>query len=175
MSDEETTGATAGVTKNTTIDGNKYDFTFWPSYLNNPDVEGAVSAFPLNAAGSSFDETTGTTSASLAFRPYFTGNVTAVEGTPAPRRIIIVGDNNTSLQPDIDEHHSGFTDGGLIISVDKHDIVVESTRRDNATVRITMTTGVDVSTFTIEPGQIIRTQVNMTGVYIVNRNKVIVK
>jgi hypothetical protein len=108
-----------------------------------------------------------------AFRPYFTGTYNP-SSNPAPRRIIFSGADD-KLQKDLEERHSGDDDGGLIFSVDKRDIVVESTRRDNATVRITTTSGVVVSTFTIEPGQIVRTTVNMTGVYMGNRTKLIVK
>ena len=222
----------AGISKDVTIDNKKYDFTFWPSYLNeeladdgnyalnndgnaytkldNTAVtynttgatyanEEAFNAAVTAAGGQLYSDADGTVPAESwtegttyykrtsvkttkndvnnvtpllsAFRPYFTGSVT----NSAPRRIIIVGDNNTSLQPDIDEHHSGYIDGGLIISVDKRNIVVESTLNENAKVRITTTTGLDVATFSIEPGQIVRTPVNMTGVYIVNRHKLLVK
>ena len=105
-----------------------------------------------------------------AFRPYFTKSA----GAGAPRRIIFAGADD-KLQEDLTERHSGDDDGGLYISVDKRDIVVESTRRDNATVRIVTASGVRVATFTIEPGQIIRTTVPMTGVYMVNRSKLMVK
>ena len=108
-----------------------------------------------------------------AFRPYFTGTYDP-SSNPAPRRIIFSGADD-ELQKDVEERHSGDDDGGLIFSVDKRDIVVESTRRDNATVRITTTSGVVISTFTIEPGQIVRTTVNMTGVYMGNRTKLLVK
>ena len=119
------------------------------------------------------NEVNGVSPSQFAFRPYFKGPGTPTP-TPAPRRIVFAGGDNTSLQPDVTEHN-GDSDGGLKISVDGRDIVVESTRRDNTTVRITTTSGVGVSTFTIEPGQIIRTTVPMTGVYMVNRKKVMVK
>ena len=118
----------------------------------------------------SANETNKVTPMLSAFRPYFTKTTTG----GAPRRIIFSGADD-KLQQDLEERHSGDADGGLIISVDKRDIVVESTRRDNATVRIVTASGITITTFTIEPGQAIRTTVNMTGVYMVNRSKVVVK
>ncbi len=121
----------------------------------------------------SANETNKVTPMLSAFRPYFTGTYNP-SSNPAPRRIIFSGADD-KLQQDLEERHSGDADGGLIISVDKRDIVVESTRRDNATVRIVTASGITITTFTIEPGQAIRTTVNMTGVYMVNRSKVVVK
>ena len=106
-----------------------------------------------------------------AFRPYFIGP----NGGNAPRRIIVSGGDNTSLKPDVDERHNGDANGGLKIAVEGRNIIVESTRRDDTTVRIVSASGITITTFTIEPGQIISTPVDMTGVYIVNRTKVVVK
>ena len=169
-------GEKTGITKEATISGKKYSFTFTPSYLNEEYKEDAANTFVLNSTGESFDWVDVTDDVpvvrNVAFRPYFTGSVT----NAAPRRIIIGSLGDTSLQPDIDEHHNGsLDDGGLKISVDKRYIVVESTLRENAKVRITTTSGLTVATFTIEPGQIVRTPVNMTGVYMVNRTKLLVK
>jgi len=142
------------------------------------DEEGTTVATEWNAETTyyqrtripSANETNKVTPMLSAFRPYFTKTTTG----GAPRRIIFSGADD-KLQQDLEERHSGDADGGLIISVDKRDIVVESTRRDNATVRIVTASGITITTFTIEPGQAIRTTVNMTGVYMVNRSKVVVK
>ena len=128
----------------------------------------------LNSDGSSFETVNGTETTpvvSAAFRPYFK----KASGGGAPRRIIISGVDNTSLQPDIDERHSSKNSGDLKIYAESGKIVVESALKENTTVRITTASGIDVATFTIEPGQTISTPVNMIGVYIVNRNKILVK
>ena len=142
-------------------------YIFKPNYLAT-DVDAGT--YVLNSEGSSFDVTT-TTTQGVQFRPYFTKTT----GGGAPRRIIISGVDNTSLQPDIDERHSGKSSGDLKIYAENGKIVVESALKDNTTVRITTASGIDVATFTIEPGQIVRTPVNTTGVYIVNRNKILVR
>ena len=158
----------------TGVKPNGSDYTFKPSYLNETYTSEDASTFVLNSTGSSFDYVKGTTESpikSVAFRPFF--KKTSSGG--APRRIVIYGGNDT-IQPDIEEHHNGsLDDGGLKISVNGREIVVESTLRGNAPVRISTTSGVTVRTFTIEPGQIVRTPVPMTGVYIVNRKKMLVK
>ena len=176
-------GITIAVSDNELADNivTKEGYNFTPNYMNtalaadpdNPEVGTRTVNYALNGDGNSYDVVKGTAKTVSAFRPYFTARVTKESGV-APRRININGTNDM-LQPDLDERHSGDANGGLIISVDKRDIVVESTRRDNTTVRITTTSGITVTTFTIEPGQIVRTPVNMTGVYIVNQTKLVVK
>lgn len=165
VSDSETIAPSAGVTKGA--------YTFKPSYLNAPEVETGKHAFPLNTDGNSFVEGANANTVA-AFRPYFTAAATQQSGGGAPRRIIISGDDDTSLKPDIVEHN-GIMDGGLKIYAENGVIVVESTRRDNTDVRITTTSGINLATFTIEPGQIVRTPVSMTGVYLVNRTKILVQ
>ncbi len=164
VSDSETNG----------IDNGGY--TFMPSYLNDTYSSNDANTFVLNNNGSSFDwvDVDGevTSVVRTAFRPYFKKTTTG----GAPRRIVINGGSNT-IQPDIEEHHGSNSDedGGLKISVDGREIVVESTLRGNAPVRISTTSGITIRAFMIEPGQIVRTPVNMTGVYIVNRKKLLVK
>lgn len=155
------TEISAAITANT-ADG----YAFTPNYLGT-DV--AVGAYMLNTDGSSF-EVTEAVKPGVQFRPYFK----KTSGGGAPRRIIISGVDNTSLQPDIDERHSSKNSGDLKIYAESGKIVVESALKENTTVRITTASGIDVATFTIEPGQTISTPVNMIGVYIVNRNKILV-
>ena len=70
---------------------------------------------------------------------------------------------------------SGDLSDGLSIFATQGKIIVESHRKTVATVRIFTPMGINVATFTIEPGQIVRTSINTAGVYIVNRNKLFVK
>ena len=155
----------------------KDDVTFMPNYMNTTFKAGTANTYYTpSIEGSSYDivPAAGENVAPVtvpAFRPYFTGSYTA--SSPAPRRIVFSGGSKTSLEPDVTEHNDG--DGGLHISTDKKTIVVRSTLRENATVRITTAAGIDVATFTIEPGQTVKTPVPMTGVYMVNQKKILVK
>ena len=168
------TGASIDVSDTQMAGVTEGDYTFKPSYLNEEYKAANANTFMLNSDGSSFETVNGTETTpvvSAAFRPYFK----KASGGGAPRRIIISGVDNTSLQPDIDERHSSKNSGDLKIYAESGKIVVESALKENTTVRITTASGIDVATFTIEPGQTISTPVNMIGVYIVNRNKILVK
>ena len=162
---------TIGVSDTEAVGITKKGLTFQPSYLNKEYNAADATTYLLSNDGSSFDQVNGTITRE-AFRPYFTGTYDA--NGAAPRRIIISGGEDSTIKPDVEEHN-GNAGGSLKISVEGHTIVVESTLHENATVRITTTSGVTVTTFTIKPGQIVRTPVAMTGVYVVNRTKVIVK
>ena len=149
------------------------DVTFMPNYMNTTFKAGTANTYYTpSIEGSSYDLVPATPVTVPAFRPYFTRTDNA-SSNPAPRRIVFSGGSKTSLEPDVTEHNDG--DGGLHISTDKKTIVVRSTLRENATVRITTAAGIDVATFTIEPGQTVKTPVPMTGVYMVNQKKILVK
>ncbi len=148
------------------------DVTFMPNYMNTTFAANTAATYTPSIEGSSYDLVPATPVTVPAFRPYFTGTYNA-SSNPAPRRIVFSGGSKTSLEPDVTEHNDG--DGGLHISTDKKTIVVRSTLRENATVRITTAAGIDVATFTIEPGQTVKTPVPMTGVYMVNQKKILVK
>ena len=64
--------------------------------------------------------------------------------------------------------------GQLNITVNDHMIIVSSTLDEEAPVHIYNTAGQSVSIFTIQPGETVETRVN-SGVFIVNKKKVIVK
>jgi len=70
---------------------------------------------------------------------------------------------------------SGDLSDGLYIFATQGKIIVESHRKTIATVRILTPVGINVATFTIEPGQTVSTPINTAGVYTVNRNKIFVK
>lgn len=175
VSDDEIAAKLPSVTK-------KYDskdYTFTPSYLNDEYTADDANTFLLNSTGDSFEGVVVTDETpvvrKVAFRPYFTAK--ASTSSPAPRRIEFGMGRDTSFHPDVEEHHSGDSngDGRLHITAEKGMIVVSSSLNESTTVRITTTTGVGIATFTIEPGQIVRTPVSMTGVYIINRQKLLVK
>ena len=150
--------------------------TFKPNYMKRTFAPGTETTYTLNNLGNSYDiiPAAGENVAAVtvdAFRPYFTGTYNA--SSPAPRRIIFSDPGKSSLEPDVTEHNDA--DGGLHISTGPSCIIVTSTLRSSATVRITTTTGIDVATYTIEPGQTVKTPVTMNGAYIVNRKKVMVR
>ncbi len=142
------------------------NYIFTPSYLN---TETAAGSYVLNSAGSSFDKTDAETTVG-AFRPYFT------KSSGAKARRIVFGKTPTNVG-DVDKkaHKSSNTDGELIIYAQNGQIVVESTLADATEVRITTASGIQIKQFTIEPGQTIATPVTSHGVYIVNRQKLMVR
>ena len=62
---------------------------------------------------------------------------------------------------------NGDEAGGLNIYSGRKKIVVESTLRETTEVRIVNVAGVTITTFSIEPGESIKTQIVNAGVYIV--------
>ena len=160
VSDTElTTGAAAS-----TQDG----YIFTPNYLG---VTIAAGAYTLNAEGSSFDVTTAATTA-VPFRPYFAK--TAGSRLAAPQAKQIVFGNASAIDESPMEWMRNLY-GGLDIYAKRGRIIVESHRETEGLVRILTTAGVTVTTFAIQPGEVVETPVHATGVYIVNNKKLRVK
>ncbi|MBQ7512304.1 MAG: hypothetical protein IJU11_06140, partial [Prevotella sp.] len=154
VSDDEMTGTEAK-------DGNTI-YYFKPNYMNRT-YEASSNTFIMNAEGSQFNEVTATATLD-AFRPYFTTNADAqVKGQT---RSIIFSINDEDIQPQM-------PDGQLHIRGSRHAILVTSAMTEPATVNIVNAAGVTVNTFTIQPGQTIKTNV-IAGVYIVNQKKIAV-
>lgn len=135
-------------------------------YLFRPNYQSAsvaATGYTMTSDGSSFTHPVGTVRA-VPFRPYFvkTGSAGAPE--------IVFTDIS-----DASSEQLPSADGGLLISSERGKIVVTSAMRTDATVRIHTVSGISVAAFTIQPGQTVVTPVSATGVYIVNRKKLLVK
>jgi hypothetical protein len=171
VSDEETKN---GVQKSLEGTDNNYSLTFKPSYMNM-NLEAGTYSYTLDAAGDSYDKVPATGSATKvsAFRPYFAATVTA-KTTPSPKMMpesILFGDGYSGLE---DEPKSAF-DGDLEIYVQGHKIIAKSHLTEATTVRIINVSGVTVANYVIQPGETIETPVNIEGVYIANKKKLLVK
>ena len=134
-------------------------YKFMPNYMSKKE-EG----FLMNATGSSFDVTPAGGSATVPFRPYF-----VYTGNNAPSydvtRSIHFDSSESSFT--IDEDPSDELAGELRFSVKPRKLVTSSTLRKPADVQIYSTSGVVISSFTIQPGETVETDINTSGVYIV--------
>ena len=147
----------------TTHDG--YTFTFTSNYLGK---ELPAGTYVLNATGSQYQATDVTTTA-VPFRPYFMVTpASSRKGTMA--RAIAFG-NATGIRDHGSDPGNDQVDGDLLIYAKRGKIVVKSRRKTEAVVRILTTSGVSLTTFTIQPGEAIETPVHATGVYIANGKK----
>ena len=142
-------------TKSVTEDGYK----FVPNYMSKKVV-----GFLMNDEGSSFDKTPAGGLATVPFRPYF-----VYTGSNAPSydvtRSIHFDSSESSFT--IDEDPSDELAGELRFSVKPRRLVTSSTLRKPADVQIYSTSGVVISSFTIQPGETVETDINTSGVYIV--------
>ena len=134
-------------------------YKFMPNYMSQKVV-----GFLMNDEGSSFDVTPTGGSATVPFRPYF-----VYTGSNAPSydvtRSIHFDSSESSFT--IDEDPSDELAGELRFSVKPRKLVTSSTLRKPADVQIYSTSGVVISSFTIQPGETVETDINTSGVYIV--------
>ena len=168
VSDYETVKTQEGKEAGVTVSG--CDYTFKPSYLNNPELKSNKHAFLLNADGNSYveDNANLTEAKVTAFRPYFIAASGGGSARPATRSIVFSSDQ--SELKGVEEHGDPSKEeigGGLNIYAKKHLVVVTSNLHLPTDVRIVNTAGITLSTFTIEPGETIETRVNISGIYIV--------
>ena len=149
-----------------TLDG----YAFTPTYMTQ-DVAGYI----LNADGNRFERTEGGTA--LPFRPYFTA-ASQPQSAPA-RRIashITIDSSHQAIGYDDDEpEESRQGDGALHLTVNRRRIIVSSTLQQSATVSVVNTAGIVIDHFIIEPGETHETHINLSGIYLVNRKKIIVR
>lgn len=152
-------GEKAGVTKD--------NYTFKSNYLSNE-----VKGYFMNTEGNSFDKAMTATEpateqavATVPFRPYFV----ATPANGAPRRATvksIVFDSSDSSFA-IGDEPSDELAGELTFSTKPRKLVTTSSLRQPADVRIYNVSGVAISTFTIQPGETIETDITVAGVYII--------
>jgi hypothetical protein len=141
----------AGVTKD--------NYTFKPNYLSNE-----MTGYMMNTVGNSFEITSEAT-ATIPFRPYFV----ATPANGAPRRseakYIVFDSSDSSFA--IGDEPSDELAGELTFSTKPRKLVTTSSLRQPADVRIYNVSGVAISTFTIQPGETIETDITVAGVYII--------
>lgn len=162
------TGAEIGISDTELSNATKNGYTFKPSYKNKEFAAGTTGVYTLKSDGSCYEVIPAAAEgvkpmAVAAFRPYFT-----VEGSNAARQtrsIVFTNSSDESLEPHA--NHSDDGPGTLYIGPGRHKIVVSSKLKAKATVQIFNAAGIVVTTFDIEPGETIETQIISRGVYIV--------
>ena len=160
VSDDEMAGATVN------YDGTNY--TFKPSYMNETLAVG--NNYALNADGDSYVKVTGSAKSVSAFRPYFTGSAASPSRKYVPERIVFGGDYNG-----LEEQPISTLDGGLEIYVKDHRIIATSHLKEPVTIWIMNVGGITLANYVLQPGETQETRVQNTGVYIVNKKKLLVK
>ena len=136
-------------------------YLFMPNYMSK-NIEGYL----MNATGSSFDVTPDGGAATVPFRPYFVASSTQ---NGAPRRAAvksIVFDSSDSSFA-IGNDPSDELAGELTFSTKPRKLVTTSSLRQPADVHIYNVSGVAISTFTIQPGETVETDIAVSGVYII--------
>ena len=188
------TGVTVAVSDTEIAEGAKAatydDYTFHPSYLNesfaagtntytlqanyDSDTDGSAdcsSFVKVPAAADPPAEPVPNTNV-YAFRPYFTysGSSSAKGGT----RAIIFSDEASSFEGEEEHDPNSSARHYLDIRSKDRKIIVTSHLESRTTVTIYSVNGTLVTSFAIEPEQTIETDILSTGVYIVNKKKLLV-
>ena len=122
----------------------------------------------LNSDGNAYQKTVANTEA-VAFRPYF---VTPAGGGAAqhraPQQILFDSDDSSFAfgdEPDPTQGEVG--QGGLTFSVGRHAVSVTSSMKQTTDVRIVNLNGQTIDSYMIEPGETRKTDIHVSGVYIV--------
>ena len=162
VSDNEMTG------KMSTYGDN--DYIFKPSYMNE-SLAVDEGNYALNANGDSYDKVTGSAKSVGAFRPYFTSQIHPTSSRKyMPERIVFGGDHHG-----LEEEPQSTLDGSLSIYVKNHKIITTSHLKEPVTICIRNVSGIAIANYVLQPGETQETRVKYTGVYIVNKKKIIVK
>lgn len=155
VSDDEMDGVAAGT-----------DYTFKPTYMNNPKIEEGKDVFLLNGDGDSFNKTVSDAVSITAFRPYFMAP--AIAGSRSRKvQQIVFGQSDSHFGIDERDPREKDNEGTLSIYTKNHKVVVASTLKQSADVFIMTTSGVLVKTMTVEPGQTVESYMTNRGVYLV--------
>ena len=153
VSDDEMNGVSAGT-----------DYTFKPSYLNKTFDANTPNTYTLNGNGDSYDLIPSDAGVTVnAFRPYF---VKSGNSSRQVTRSIVFADGVDDLAP-YDTHDSADEQGGIIARPGRHKIMVSSTLKNEAEMRIVNAAGQTLTTFTLQPGETHETRIINAGVYIV--------
>jgi hypothetical protein len=170
VSDDETEN---GVPQPVSGSAKNYTLTFKPSYMNESLTAG-TNNYTLDADGDSYDKVPaeGAATKVSAFRPYFTANVTPK--SPSPKNTpqsIIFGNDYSSME---DESEIALN-GNLEIYVKDHRIYTTSHLMEATTIHILNVGGITIANYVLQPGETVSTRIQVDGVYIVNKKKLLVK
>ena len=154
--------------------GSKYNFM--PNYKNQ---ELPADTYVMDSLGASFRKLSADASVNkshkasrqlTAFRPYMTYSGSSVSGAPTRSAgQIVFGSGESSFG--IEEHgdpSQGDVAENMAIYAKRHKVVVTSSLRTPADVRIFNASGLCVANFTVEPGQTVETPIYSAGIYIVH-------
>ena len=163
-----------GVTKTLTGSSKSYTLTFLPNYMNM-SLEAGTFNYTLDADGDSYDKVpaTGDAVKVSAYRPNFTAtSVANPSPSPkmAPQNSLFGGDYNG-----LEGEPISTLDGDLEIHVKDHKIITTSHLKEPVVIRILNVGGITFANYVLQPGEAQETRVQNTGVYIVNKKKVLVK
>jgi hypothetical protein len=135
------------------IDGYK----FMPNYMSR-----TITGYLMNQDGNSFEKTPTGGSAATPFRPYFE----AASSNQAPARSISF-DSSFDFGEDEAPSSDDFGDGDITFAIHHRTISVTSSLRRQADVHIYNVSGLVIANFTIQPGETIKTNIPVAGVYII--------
>ena len=162
-----------------TLEGTNKNFTF-TFHRNYRTQNLGTSAYTLNSDGSRYDKVTdeggsavsgGATS--IPFRPYFTASSVAKSAGARqmmPEYIYFGGDFNG-----LEEETTTILNGGLEIYAKNHKIITTSHLKSPVTITIVNVSGITYANYVLQPGETQETRVQNSGVYIVNRKKLLVR
>ena len=142
------------------------DYTFKPTYMNNPKIEEGKDVFLLNGDGDSFNKTASDAVSITAFRPYFMASATAGSRSRKVQQIVF-GQSDSHFGIDERDPREKDNEGTLSIYTKNHKVVVASTLKQTVDVNIITPAGVTLNTVTVEPGQTVETRMTNRGVYLV--------
>ena len=154
---------TIGVTDDLAVGVSKDGFTFHRNFANQTFAAGTANTYTLSADGSSYDKVQTAEVKVSAFRPYITGSANSAR-TRGVGQIVFGKGDSFGIE---DRDASKGVGGSLNAYAQRKKIVVESDLKYAVDVRIVNVAGITLNSFTIEPGEIVETRVNISGVYIV--------
>jgi hypothetical protein len=144
----------------TAVDGYIDGYSFMPNYMSK-----VVNGYLMNSDGNSFDATPTGGDKAIPFRPYFIAGSSNAPAKRAARSIIFdSGDSSFAIG---DEDASDKLGGELTFSMKPRKLVVTSSLRQPADVRIYSVSGQSIAAFTIQTGETIETDIPVSGVYII--------
>ena len=147
VSDDETSASA--------IDGYK----FMPNYMSKKVV-----GYLMNQDGNSFNITPDGGSASVPFRPYFVTDPSS--GVKEMTRSIAF-DTSIAFGEDKDPSGDDFGEGNLVFTIHNRTLCVTSTLKNEADVHVYSVSGLLITTFTIQPGETVNTNIPVAGIYII--------